>query len=346
MVQSNPPTAAGLYLHKTRRVRVLCLLPVFLIVAPFGGRAQQPPNIQMNNVLIQGMVRTPDGQTLGVSAKVQLQREDGDIIDETLTNSDGTYQFKPLAGGSYHLVVTAPGFEKYNEKIPSSMGIRVRVCNVILKPLAKEPENPAADEPRTESLVPRKAKKKYAQAMKELEVGQPDKAEAHLKSAVELYTCYVEAQAHLAVLLENHQDRTGAEGALEKAIQCDPDYASPYILLGQLLNDEKRFRESVPVLEEGERRAPSSWPLCYELGQAYFGIEEYSKAEMEFQKVSAFNDSPPPDLPLRLADVYIKQKAYEKAYAEMKKYLQAQPDGIYAEKVRDIVQRVDALERH
>jgi len=276
--------------------------------------------------------------------KVQLKGEEGGLLSEVLTDSDGMYSFDNVTGTAYRLIVTAPGYDKDEEIIQSSVGLHLRVCNIVLKPLAKDSNDAPASEPRSSRLVPKQAKKDYEKGTKDLAAQHLDKATTELQNAVKLYPCYAEAQAHLATLLEVRHDPAGAEAALRAAIKCDPDYVSSYTLLGQFLNGQKRFVESVPVLEAGERRSPTSWPICYELGVAYFGTEQYTKAESEYQKVSELSPSPPPDLPLRLADVHIKEKAYDKAYAEMKQYLQAQPNGFYAAKVRGIVQRVDALD--
>jgi len=342
-------TAGVARLPRTSRMRFACLLSALLLCVLPGAGGQQGSQMgsqmssQMSTIRIQGTVRTDEGKRLGLIVKVQLEGETGGLLQERLTDSEGAYYFDNLTGRGYRLIVTAPGYETHEEVIQSSVGLRLRVCNIALKPLPKDSGQATAAGPRSDSLAPKQAKKDYDKALKELAARHLDKAKGHLESAVKAYPCYARAQAHLATILEARHEPAGAEAALRKAIECDPDYLSSYTLLGQFLNGQKRFAESVPVLEAGERRSPSSWALCYELGIAYFGIEEYAKAESEYQKVSEFSPSPPPDLPLRLADVHIKERAYDKAYAEMKQYLAAQPNGPYAAKVRDIVQRADAL---
>jgi len=349
MSQMGLTTARVARMPRISRMRFACLLSALLLCVLPGDGAQQGSQMgaqmssQTSTIRIQGTVRTVEGKRLGLIVKVQLEGENGGLITERLTDSDGAYYFDNLTGRGYRLVVTAPGYEKHEEYIESSVGLRLRVCNITLASLPKNSEQATAPEPRSDSLAPKQAKKDYDKALKELAAQHLDKAKAHLESAVKAYPCYARAQAHLATILEAHREPAGAEAALRKALECDPDYLSSYTLLGQFLNRQKRFAESVPVLEAGERRSPAFWALRYELGIAYFGIEQYAKAESEYQKVSEFSPSPPPDLPLRLADVHIKVKAYDKAYAEMKQYLAAQPNGPYAAKVRDIMQRADAL---
>lgn len=341
MFRAGSAKFAGKPLHSARGIRAVWLVPALLLIA-LPADAGQNQNVPQTSVTIQGTVRTVAGRRLGLQVEVRLEGQNGALVNKVLTRSDGTYYFNNVTDSAYRLIVTAPGFERYEGFIPSAIGLTTRVYNVVLTPLQKQTRQAAAAPPRADIRVPRKARKEYQKARKELKAGHPDQAEVRLRRAVKLYPCYVEAQAHLAPLLEAHHDPVGAEAALRKSIQCDPDYVPSYTLLGQLLNGQQRFAESVPVLEAGERRLPSSWPLCYELGIAYFHTGQYSKAINEYQNVSSFTPSPPSDLPLRLADVYIKQKAYAKAYAEMKRYLKAQPNGPYAAKVRGIVERVDA----
>lgn len=324
-------------------VQVSLLAADLIFLSALSGYSQEQQGRETATRTIQGTVRSIGGKRLGIIAKIVLEGEDGGLVTEGLTDSDGRFYFPGLTGRSYRIIVTAEGYEKYEELLPSTMGISLTICNVTMKPLKENAPSEAADEPRSTALAPAKARKDYEGAAKELAGRHLDKAMRQLQSAVKLYPCYAEAQAHLATILENHADSKGAEAALKKAVECDPDYISSYILLGQLLNGQKRFAESAPVLEAGERRAPSSWAVCYELGIAYFGLGKYQQAQGEYQKVSQFTTSPPPELPLRMADVDIKQQAYQKAYAEMKKYLKAQPNGPYAAKVRGIVERVDAL---
>jgi tetratricopeptide (TPR) repeat protein len=195
---------------------------------------------------------------LGIFAKVQLEGEEGGLVTEGLTDSDGRYHFEGLTGAAYRLIVTADGFEKQEEFIQSSMGVQLTICNVTLKPLPKDSDKAASSQPRPDRLAPKQARKEYEKATKELAAQHLDKAESYLQSAVKLYPCYAAAQAHLAPILEGHHDPAGAEAALRKAIQCDPDYVSSYTLLGQLLNQQKRFAESVPSLEVAERPLPAS----------------------------------------------------------------------------------------
>ena len=330
-------------LAHSSRVCLLCLSFVFVLGAS-SGQAQQPqqitpPNTPSRTIRIQGTVRTSEGARLGTGVKVRLEGEDGHLIFERPADSDGSFYFEGMQERRYLLVVASSGFETHQEILEFPEGVHVLVSNVALIRLPKDSADAAAAESRSDSMAPKNARKEFEKASKELAAQDLEKAKADLDSAIKLYPCYARAQAHLATVLETRHDPSGAEAALRKAIGCDPDYLSSYIVLGQMLNDQKRFAESVPILEAAERRSPSSWQLCYQLGVAYFGLEQYTKAESEYRKVLEFNPSPPAELPLRLADVYLKAKDYQKAYSEMEQYLKSEPNGRFAEKVRGIMRQ-------
>jgi tetratricopeptide (TPR) repeat protein len=134
----------------------------------------------------------------------------------------------------------------------------------------------------------------------------------------------------------------GAEAALHKAVQCDPGFPDAYTQLGQLLNAEKKFAESADLLQDGLRRSPRAWQFYYQLAMAHFGLKQYGQAEEEYLKVQSLNPNAPADLHVKLADVYLKENAYDKAYAQMQAYLQAEPEGRFATKIKAVMRQMES----
>jgi tetratricopeptide (TPR) repeat protein len=96
------------------------------------------------------------------------------------------------------------------------------------------------------------------------------------------------------------------------------------------------------VLQEGLRRSPGAWQFYYQLAIAQFGLKQYSEAEQQFLKVQSLNSNAPADLRVKLADVYLKEGAYDKAYAQMQAYLKAEPNGRFAAKVKTIMRQMES----
>jgi predicted Zn-dependent protease len=73
-------------------------------------------------------------------------------------------------------------------------------------------------------------------------------------------------------------------------------------------------------------------------------LKQYSQAEEEYLKVQSLNPNAPADLYVNLADVYLKENAnaYDKAYAQMQAYLQAEPEGRFVAKVKAIMRQMES----
>jgi len=144
----------------------------------------------------------------------------------------------------------------------------------------------------------------------------------------------------MTLAAQHHPDR--AEAPLAKAIECDPDYLESYGLFADVYNAERKFAESAQVAREGLRRAPNTWQLHYQLAVAQFGLGQLAPAEDEFQKVLSVNPQPPAQFHVKLADLYLKKKAYNQAFAQMRAYLHAEPDGRFAAKIEHIMQEMES----
>jgi len=167
-------------------------------------------------------------------------------------------------------------------------------------------------------------------------------AESRFRKAVEEYPCYARAQTDLALVLNERQQFPASEAALKKAMECDPDYLDTYNELGQLYYNEKKYQESQAILQEGLRRSPQSWQFYYQLGADHYHLGQYVTAEQEYLKAESLNASVPAEIHVKLADVYLKESAYGEAYAEMQAYMRTAPNGPYAERVRDLMHRMES----
>src|SRR6202011_4215720 len=64
---------------------------------------------------ITGTVKDPSGASIA-NADVVVSSPDHGIDRHTVSNSSGDYNESGLPGGTYDVVVTAPGFKKYQAK--------------------------------------------------------------------------------------------------------------------------------------------------------------------------------------------------------------------------------------
>lgn len=300
------------------------------------------PAAGQGTATIMGQVRTDNGQVIPFGVTVRLETGEGRQVAQQPANSDGQFEFDDLRKTTYQLTATADGFQPAEKEIDLAFGANRIIVNLLLTPLAKTRQVASALPTLTDMQAPSKARKEYEKGVHALMEKDVSAARARFEEAVSIFACYARAQADLAVALTLQHESSGAEAALKKALLCDPGYLDAYPQLGQLYNAEKKFAESEAVLQQGLRHSASAWSIYYQLGVACYGQGQYGKAEEAFLKSLSLNQSPPSELRVKLADVYLKERAYDKAYAEMQAYLRADPNGRLAAKVKNIMQQMEA----
>jgi len=300
------------------------------------------PAACQETVVLSGQVVTYTGQTIRSGVMITVETEYGERAAQTPANSEGRFEIPGLKKLRYRLIVTAEGFETWQQDIDLGRGVSQYTVRITLTPLNKVKADPTATPALTDDQAPKTARKEYEKGSRALAAHQLDEARQHLEKALSEFPCYARAQTDLAVVLTERRELPGAEAALRKAVQCDPGFPDAYTQLGQLLNAEKKFAESADLLQDGLRRSPDAWQFYYQLAMAHFGLKQYSQAEEEYLKVQSLNTHAPADLHVKLADVYLKENAYDKAYAQMQAYLQAEPEGRFALKIKAIMRQMES----
>ena len=94
------------------------------------------------------------------------------------------------------------------------------------------------------------------------------------------------------------------------------------------------------MLEQGLRQAPASWQFHYQMGVAEYGLKHYDLAEQQYLKAKSLNQDPVPELYAKLADVYLRENEFDKAYTQMQSYLSADPSGPFASRIKEIMKQM------
>jgi len=294
-------------------------------------------------VTLGGWVRADYSQGIPAGVTVHLETAEGMAAGQQPVNSGGYFEFVGLERAKYRLTISAPGFQVYEQNVDlRSVGNRLNIT-VQLSPVGRSKSVlPPAAPSFTDNNASRKARKEYEDGDRALQQNRLSQAQSHLERSVNEYPCYARAQAALAVALSKQRQLPAAESALKKALQCDPDYLDAYTELGQLYYDENRYPESAAILQQGVRRSPGSWQFHYQLGAANYRLREYATAEQEYLKAQSLSSSVPAEIHVKLADVYLKQNALEKAYSEMQAYLREEPSGPLAAELRGVMRRMES----
>lgn len=290
---------------------------------------------------LNGQVRTDQGVTVG-NAMVRLETEEGELVDQKPVTTAGQFFFTNVPKALYVLTVTADGFETYRETLNMAEGADQYDVSITLIPASKLPQAQTELPALSDAQASKGARRDYEKAEKAIATHKYGEARKQLQAAVGQYPCYARAQTKLGLVMSQQKDYKGAEAAFRKSISCDAGYLEAYLELGQLLNAEKRFSESGPVLEEGLRQSPASWRFYYEAGVAEYGLMRYDQAKQQFEKAKSLTSQPSGDLDVKLADVYVKEHYFQKAYASMQDYLKVEPDGPLAPRIKAIMRQMES----
>jgi tetratricopeptide (TPR) repeat protein len=125
-----------------------------------------------------------------------------------------------------------------------------------------------------------------------------------------------------------------AREAFEKALGLNENSAEAQLGLGLVCNDEKRYAEAEKHLLKAQQLNPADWHVHYELGRAYYGLDQLENAEKRLRLARKAH----PDygnLYLLLANVLVLQHKYAEGLAEMEEFLKVAPNSPLAPQVRE-----------
>lgn len=295
----------------------------------------------LGQVRIEGTVRTEGLQLPPSGVSVRIENDNGEVEAQTTANSSGVFTLEDIRKAYCILVVNAEGFEPFQQTLDLTRKASILEVTVNLVPLRKT-KSTTGPPALTDSQAPKNARKEFEKGDSALNARKLDEAGEHLAKAVAEYPCYARAQAELASVRAEQRKMVEAEAAVKKARSCDPDFIEAYLQSGMILNNERKYNESEEALQEGIRRAPSQWQFYYQMATAHYGQGKFAQAEQDYQRVLSLNSTPPAELHVKLADVYLKENEYDKAFDEMEAYLKQDPKGRFAPKIKGIMQQMQA----
>jgi len=294
-----------------------------------------------NTFKISGRVLTEDGLPAPNGTVVRLENQQGALVAQRPVDTDGGFVFDSLAKGTYHLTASAKGFNPAEKDIDQRYWISdVFVRLTLTQGQIRIRETKPGMVLQADNIIPKTAKKTYEKGKKAYKSGDLPRAEEYYEQAVKEHACYPEAQVELSIVAGMRHEYEKTESALRTIVSCAPNYLPAYFRLAYLLNAEKRYHESVDVLNQALGRAPASWELHHELAVAQAGLGNYLAAEKEYREILSLTKDPPPRIHAELANVFLEQDKYSDAYQEMQAYLKAAPKGDLAPSVRKSMQEM------
>ena len=292
-------------------------------------------------VSLRGRITTKDGVVIPMGVTVTLETSEGMPVDKRPADASGQFWFEGLRVTDYKLTVSCDGFETNTQEVNMGDGRDRTNLNVYLNPLnsIKVAKSPAllSDESASKTSV-----KKFEKGESALRKKNYPEARKFFEQALADTPCYARALDELALVDAKDNRLSEAEGHFQQAIRCDGALLDSYSELAQLYNTQKKYAQSEAVLEQAIQRSPETWQFYYQLGEDHYHLGLYRKAEQEYLKAESLNASVPSEIHVKLADVYLKQSAYDKAYAEMQDYVTAEPGGRLAPKLKGVMRQMES----
>lgn len=328
-------------------VRTILMLAVISAALPAEAWAQ--------GHTVRGKIRNQSGQNMA-RVIVHIETGNGSLINTTVTNNEGDFQFSGLSDTSYIVIAEAADYLKVSEHVdfvrsvgPESPG-ETRTVEIVLTP-----RNSTVLAPSNRTIsgqnVPAAAREALDRALKLSKENKSMEAVAAMQEAITAYPEYFDAHLMLAGELMKQMRLDEAIGQFDQARKVNPKDDRVYQGFGQVLMMQKKFALAAQVFGEAARlnqsdpgillmRAgaliehaaainPSASKEASVERETSFGMAEKDLAkafEMSGRKLASVH--------LQAARLYEKKGDRARAADEIEQYLKMAPDDKKADALR------------
>lgn len=298
--------------------------------------------LAQTRLTLSGRVTTNQGVVIPSGVTVMLETDEGMPVAQQTVDSSGQFSFEGLRVRNYTLTVTCKGFESYTKDIQLGFGANLNNVNVFLNPL--DPTKAAKPAPLLSDLsASKKSVNSFEKGERALQKKKPGNARKFFEEAVTDSPCYARAWGEMALADVEQKQLKDAESHFHKSIECDGQFLDAYSGLAELYKDEGKASDAEAVLRLGIQRSPATWQFYDRLGLLHYSMKEFNKSEDDFQRVLVINPHAPPDVHAHLANAYLKEEKFDKAYGEMMEYMKLDPTGRFAPSIKRVAK---VLEDH
>jgi len=304
----------------------------------------------LNNVQVQVQVRYSDGTPSPVGVFVELDLENGEMLEQSQTNSSGRCHFFPTAGPTVYIVrVKQPGYLEARVRL-DLQNSQSGLANLTLKPIPGQTAPPTPKDATGSTVsaidlsVPEAARKEYDLGQHSMENHDLDGGVAHLKKAIELYSQFPQAYTLLGMAYNEQRRWKDAHAALATAILQDPKAVEAYFQLGACLNQQGDTTGAVKALNQGlqlDAEARGAAGAHYELARAYMALGQWQDANPHAAKAVALQ----PDVAvwhILMGNIDLKKGDGQGAITEFQAYLKLDPNGPAAASIHDTIPKIQA----
>jgi Tfp pilus assembly protein PilF len=302
-----------------------------------------PQTHNVADVLLHVQVRYSNGAAAPMGIAVELGRQFGGAIAETVTDTVGNCQFNPPKPDIYFVCAKHAGFLESTARVDLQSSL-VATARLTLKPIPGQIPTTDSNDSSFEKKIPAAALKEYERGRQALQDHSLDEGIAHLKAAIETHEQFPQAFTLLGTALNEQKHWKEAQAGLERAIELAPESEVAYFQLGGSLNQLRDYEGAVKILNQGLQVGPSAPDAVgahFELAQAYFALGQWQDAEPHVAIAVATK----PEFArahILMGNIDLKKGDGEGAISEFQSYLELEPNGSAAAAIRDMIPRIQA----
>ncbi len=317
------------------------LLCLFLVSAL--AQAQRstgvPDRSNVGNVTIR--VLHSDDRSAGSQLTVQLMSGAGSLpVATAFTDDSGIARFNDVRVGMYHAVVTGNDIEPADSgsfEVDARKNAQTQFVSVrrLQSQNQYQPGSRSATVAAADLNVPDDARKEFDKGLDAIQHQDWKKAEERLKKAIAIYPDYASAYNNLSVVYGQLKDTAQEREALEKAVVLNDHFGVALVSLAKICYHAHEFSRAETLLNKAAAAEPANTQTLLLLAQAQLVNQHYDATIATVRRIHSL-----PHEHLALAH-YIAAEAYERqnqradAVAQLKVFLNEEPDSPRSSQVRD-----------
>jgi len=331
------------------------LVFVLILLTFTTASAQADPNFKIDagnggRNSLQGDIYLPGGKRLDRTVNVRLITSRGEI--STVSNGNGSFLFRSLAGGRYEVRVDAgEAFAPAVETVDiaeSGTGQISRPGETYMVQIYLRPR--VADVTRHASVIsadapPQEALDLYQKALVSVKDGHRDQAIEQLKSAIAVYPSFVAARNGLGLQYIKTGAFAKAVEALLEAVKFSPDNAMVRLNLGIAFLGQKKFVEADQHCTKAIQinQASGAGHLCK--ARALIGLRRLDDAEGELQRAIAIGGDDIVVARRYLGGIYVEKGENGKAIRVLEEYLKLVPESPDTQQIRRLITQLKSQQK-
>ena len=281
-------------------------------------------------------VHTQTGQPLNASLKVELLTSSGMPVNIAFTNDSGEVMLGAVPTGAVYVIrVSGPEIEPVASEFSLEASENSHTEWITVSPRARTTvTSPQGSVAVVDLNVPEKAQKELVKGNQCSAKNDWSGAAEHYQKAIELYPKYAMAYNNLGSARMNLHDVPAARQAFEQAVAINDKYANAWLHLARLQHDTGDLHGSQQSLLKAIATDPKNVEVLAGLAQVELQLSDFDATQDYVRKANALPHQGFAIIHVLGAYALQKQNKIPDAVTEYKLYLQEDPNGAMAEKVR------------